>query len=338
MKKLLITLSIIFLGIIGINRVYSAELNSTKASNTVSARGYGNNENFRLLIPNFNYTNKQEDIHLLQFRKGGSQDSHNVMIDVGYTDQAKEKLIPWLNSKGATQIDEIFITHPHVDHYGGLWILLKSNIRIKKIWMNIPNKEICDKEIPWGCDYKEIMALMTAIKKKNIPVEPLLLDSVNQPRLLLQNENNSLELLYTSSPINPVLGPMDINDLSMIMKLTTNGTSYLFTGDLNAPLSNYLAANELNLKSDILKAPHHGAEGVATNEFLDKVSPSTTFVPSPEWLWCSDRSKRYRDYFNSHNIKAYISGIHGDLEIKHFDNAPYSLSVQFPDAPVCKTP
>ena len=338
MKKILHLAVFAFFSIVGGNGAWATTPASNDLASSTSPFPYQPHENFRLLIPNFNYTNKQEDIHLLQFRNGLTQDSHNVMIDVAYTDQAKEKLIPWLKAKGVTQVDEIFITHPHVDHYGGLWTLLGSNIRIKKIWMNIPNKEICDKEIPWGCDYKEIMALMAAVKKKNIPVEPLLLDSVNQPKLLFQNENNSLELLYTSSPINPVLGPMDINDLSMIMKLTTNGTSYLFTGDLNAPLSKYLAANELNLKSDVLKAPHHGTEGVATNEFLDKVSPSVAFVPSPEWLWCSDRSKRYREYFNSHNIKAYISGIHGDLEIRHFDNAPYSLSVQLPDAIVCKKP
>lgn len=297
---------------------------------------YANHENFRLLVPNFNYTDKQADIHVLQFRKGNSQESYNVMIDAAFTDQANEKLIPWLKSRGISQIDEIFITHPHQDHYGGLWTLINNNFPVKKIWMNIPNKEICDKEIPWGCDFKEIVSLTNLIKSKDIVLDSLILDDVNQKKTLFQDNNSKLELLYASSPINPLLGPMDINDLSMIMKLTTNGFSYLFTGDLNKPLSEYLATNELDLKSNLLKAPHHGTEGVATNEFLDKVGASYAIVPSPQKLWCSDRSKRYREYFSNQKTKTFISGFHGDIIIHHFENHKPIFDVQNPNPLICK--
>jgi competence protein ComEC len=293
-------------------------------------------ENFRLLMPNFNHTTKQEDIHLLQFRKGATQDTYNIMIDVAFTDQANEKLVPWLNSQGIEKIDEIFITHPHQDHYGGLWALVNSNFPVKKIWMNIPNKEICDKEIPWGCNYKEIQDLIAAIKGKGISVRPLILNDVNNPKILYKDRNNKLELLYASSPINPKLGPMDINDLSTIMKLNTNGITYLFTGDLNVVLSNYLASNEGNLRADILKVPHHGTESVASNEFLDKVQPAIAIVPSPQLLWCSDRSKRYREYFKTQGIQTYVMGFSGDITVHHFDNAPLVLSVQHPNPKVCQ--
>ncbi|BDT76530.1 hypothetical protein PKF023_03330 [Polynucleobacter yangtzensis] len=309
---------------------------ATTDATKVNQITYAHQENFRLLIPNFNYTDKQEDIHVLQFRKGNSQESYNVMIDAAFTDQANEKLISWLKSRGISQIDEIFITHPHQDHYGGLWALINNNFPVKKIWMNIPNKEICDKEIPWGCNYKEIVDLTNLIKSKGIILESLILEDVNQKKILFQDAHNKLELLYASSPINPSLGPMDINDLSMIMKLTTNGFSYLFTGDLNKPLSEYLALNELDLSSDFLKAPHHGTEGVATNEFLDKVGASYAIVPSPQKLWCSDRSKRYREYFSDHKTKTFISGFHGDIIIHHFENHKPIFDVQNPNPSICK--
>jgi len=297
---------------------------------------YKENENFRLLIPNFNYTAKQEDIHLLQFRKDNTQESYNIMIDVAFYDQAKERLLPWLKTQGVNRIDEIYITHPHQDHYGGLWTLLNSNIYIGKIWMNMPNKDICDKEIPWGCDYKELIRLTNAIKKKGITLLPLILETTNTPKPIFQNQNNLLELLYASPPINQTLGPMDINDLSMIMKLTTNGTSYLFTGDLNVPLSRMLAINENNLRSNVFKAAHHGTDGNATNEFIDKVQPEYALVPSPKNLWCSERSKRYRDYFSSHQIKTFVSGFHGDLVITHSSNGAMDIQAEYPNAEVCK--
>lgn len=297
---------------------------------------YKKNENFRLLIPNFNYTTKQEDIHLLQFRKGNTQGSYNIMIDVAFNDQAKERLLPWLKTQGVSRIDEIYITHPHQDHYGGLWTLIDSNIYIGKIWMNMPDKEICDKEIPWGCDYSELVRLTTEVKKKGIALMPLILETTNTPKLIFQSQNNLLELLYASSPINQTLGPMDINDLSMIMKLNTNGTSYLFTGDLNVPLSKMLAINENNLRSNVFKASHHGTDGNATNEFIDKVQPEYALVPSPKHLWCSERSKRYRDYFSSHQIKTYVSGFHGDLVIRHSSDGTMDIQAEFPNAEVCK--
>lgn len=297
---------------------------------------YQENENFRLLIPNFNYTTKQEDIHLLQFRKDNSQESYNIMIDVAYHDQAKERLLPWLKTQGVNKIDEIYITHPHQDHYGGLWTLINSKIYIGKIWMNMPNKEICDKEIPWGCDYKELVKLTKAINKKGIALMPLILETTNTPIPLFQNQNNLLELLYASSPINQTLGPMDINDLSMIIKLTTNGTSYLFTGDLNVPLSKMLAINENNLRSDVFKAAHHGTDGNAANEFIDKVQPKYALVPSPKHLWCSERSKRYREYFSKHQIKTFVSGFHGDLVIRHSSDGAMDIQAEFPNAKVCQ--
>ena len=48
------------------------------------------------------------------------------------------------------------------------------------------------------------------------------------------------------------------------------------------------------LKADILKAPHHGTEVLAENEFFETVRPSVMVVPSPKALWLSERSRRVR--------------------------------------------
>jgi hypothetical protein len=119
---------------------------------------------------------------------------------------------------------------------------------------------------------------------------------------------------------NTPIGKTDINDTSAIMKLTYGKTSILFTGDLNARLSEYLVKSKYDVKADILKVPHHGTEGVATNNFFDAVSPKLALVPSPYNLWLSDRSKRVRDYFSSKRIPALVSGMDKDVNILLFEN------------------
>jgi beta-lactamase superfamily II metal-dependent hydrolase len=282
-------------------------------------------ENFRYRSPNLNYTGQQEDVHILQFRKEGTDQKYNILIDVGFIDQTKEKLLDYLAVNEIYRIDEIYITHPHKDHYSGLYELIHFGIPIQKVWMNLPLKENCDREIPWGCDYADLQKLIALMKEKGIEHGEVYHTEPDKPKLLYQNKNNTLELLFASPAINPQPGNVDINDLSMIMRLTTNGITYLFTGDLNNSLSNYLKDNPA-FKADILKVPHHGTEGVASNEFFDRVGAKLGIVPSPQHLWCSERSSRILKYFEEKKTKMLVSGFHGDILIRHYENGKYEIS------------
>lgn len=292
------------------------------------------NENFRYRNPNLNYTNQQQDVHILQFRRSLLHDTYNILIDVGFTKQTREKLLDYLAVNEIYRIDEIFITHPHKDHYSGLYELIKFGIPIGKVWMNMPLKKNCDREIPWGCDYQDLVKLLTLMKEKQIPFTELYHADPKKPKILYQDEYNHLELLFASPPDNPQPGNVDINDLSLIMKLSTNGTTYLFTGDLNHNLSEYLK-KEPAFQADILKVPHHGTEGVASNNFFDRVAAKTAIVPSPQLLWCSKRSARIRNYFKEKKTKMYISGYHGDILIRHFKDKEYKIKTEVKPKEIC---
>ena len=291
-------------------------------------------ENFRYRIPNLNYTGQQEDIHILQFKKDSLAIPYNVLIDVGFAPQTKDKLLDYLAINEIYQLDEIYITHPHKDHYSGLYELIQFGIPIKKVWMNMPLKENCDREIPWGCDFEDLKKLLALMKEKGIEHSEMFQTNPKEPITLYSDSNNKLTLLFASPAISPQLGNMDINDLSMIMKLETNGTSYLFTGDLNKTLSEYLKG-ENSFRANILKVPHHGTEGVASNEFFNTVNASIGIVPSPQGLWCSERSSRIRNYFRVTKSKMYISGFHGDILVRHFKNKKYKVISEFEPERVC---
>ena len=42
--------------------------------------------------------------------------------------------MPYLNKLGIRQIDHLWISHPHTDHYGGIDILLSEKIEIHNIY------------------------------------------------------------------------------------------------------------------------------------------------------------------------------------------------------------
>jgi competence protein ComEC len=104
-----------------------------------------------------------------------------------------------------------------------------------------------------------------------------------------------------------------VNETSMIVRLSHGSTRALFTGDLGGRLGAYLATSNFDLKADILKVPHHGAEGCAPNEFFDRVGAKAVLVPAPKNLWASGRSMRIRNYFIERHIPTYVSALRGNV-------------------------
>lgn len=74
-----------------------------------------------------------------------------------------------------------------------------------------------------------------------------------------------------------------INGHSVVFRLSCGGFSYLFCGDLNDQASRFLArehnAGKLNLRSEVLKVPHHGSADFS-GAFIQSVSPVVSVVSS----------------------------------------------------------
>lgn len=246
---------------------------------------------------------KQADSHLIVFGE-----NHFDLIDTGFTGK---KILPFLKNSKINQIKNIFISHPHKDHYGGVQPILESGVKVENLWINVPSKSFCDTEKPWGCDYEHIQSVIALAKSKGVNIK-----SMKAGDLLDQSASLQLKALAAYQDTNSPTGRQGgINDTSVLMKLTGAKLSVLFTGDLNIPLGGYLATHMSAdvLHADLLKVPHHGTEGCAPDSFFDRVNPIAAFVPGPKDLWLSDRSKRIREYWEKSGKKFYVSGIDGDV-------------------------
>ncbi|MCI0691509.1 hypothetical protein L0337_05815 [candidate division KSB1 bacterium] len=70
-----------------------------------------------------------------------------------------------------------------------------------------------------------------------------------------------------------------LNDTSGVLKINGSGSSALLTGDLEPTGWEYLKKNHTNLRSDVLKFPHHGAwKDRNPDDLLETVNPSVVVI------------------------------------------------------------
>ena len=83
----------------------------------------------------------------------------------------------------------------------------------------------------------------------------------------------TLNLLHPIDAASTNLLDQDKNDDSLVIKLTYREVDILFTGDIGQKAEARLIASGQDLRSEILKVPHHGSNTSSSAEFIDAVAP-----------------------------------------------------------------
>lgn len=251
------------------------------------------------------------DAHLLEF-----PDGHRVLIDVSYHRHALNYLVPYLLSRGIDHIDTIIITHGHRNHYEGLLTTIDAMKSVGQVIFNLPAQEACERENWAGrCDYDHIIETRDNVVNRKVSIK-----TVEAGDIVYKQGNTALEILYSYNGMNSPLGITDINDATLILRLDHGNQSILFTADVNHRLGSYLVEHGERLQATLMSAPHHGVESAAPNEFLDLVRPKAVLVSASAPPWMSPRGDRMRKYFDDHGIDTYVSGVHGHVTVRLFED------------------
>ena len=181
-------------------------------------------------------------LHLEADQKSGdaifirSPDGKNMLIDAGMVDTGKQ-LDRYLDQLSVEKIDYAIATHPHHDHIGGYHTVLQSREVGQMLMPNLPHRT-------------EVYS--TFLKKMaDENIEPTYVKDGDRFKL---GKDVEVEIISPSEGAiekgrkGKKLATSDINDLSVVLKVSYQNHSFLFTSDIYKKQEKKL----VHLKKDVL--------------------------------------------------------------------------------------
>ena len=201
----------------------------------------------------------------------------NILIDTGddkyYEDGKKGKentqLLTELQKLKIDHIDTLVMTHAHADHIG----------KADKVIAQYGVKELVYNGIPSTSKYF-INALKAAKANGTQQVKVKagdVLDFGNGVSFEIVSPSQSL--IDEDTAAIKAKKKVDVNNESVVGRLTFGNFAMLFTGDAEGPVEKDMVASYgKKLKCQVLKAGHHGSKTSSTAEFLKLVQPESVVM------------------------------------------------------------
>jgi competence protein ComEC len=183
-----------------------------------------------------------------------------MLIDGGGSyggfDAGERIVAPYLWSQKIMHVDYIALSHPDLDHFGGL-DFIAMNFAPRAFWITgVPSLDI------------SYIHLMDDLARAKIP--------------MVQVRETAPVASIGGVAIASLNGGTDIattqNNSSMVLRFSLGAASLLFTGDIESVGERAMLANRADLHATILKVPHHGSASSSTASFIAAVHPAAAVI------------------------------------------------------------
>ncbi|MGB6837626.1 MAG: MBL fold metallo-hydrolase, partial [Dehalococcoidia bacterium] len=185
---------------------------------------------------------------------------HQILIDGGPSAQAAMEALGRELPFWDRSLDLIVLTHPQEDHLVGL-VRVLERYDVAQVMAS-----------PIEADSSAYDEWRRLIEEKDIPY--------------LEATAGAWVDLGDSATLH-VLGPPqgglhdtqdDLNNNSLVLKLSWGRLSFLLTGDIESEAEDALLDSRHDLRAAVLKVPHHGSAHSSSKPFLEAVRPALTVI------------------------------------------------------------
>ena len=202
------------------------------------------------------------------------------------------KLMPWYDH----YIDVIMISSPDVDHYGGFIDLLR---RYQVGLVIEPGT------IGGSASYKILENLIAEKKIKKVIAQ--------RGQSIVLGGGVHFDTFFPDRDVSK----LETNTSSIIGQLVYGSTSVMFNGDAPSATEEFvLELDGEKIKSDILKAGHHGSRTSASESFVTTVAPQYGVISAGLDNRYGHPHQETIDLFNKLNIKTLITFKLGTIVFK----------------------
>ena len=212
-------------------------------------------------------------------------------------------VVPYLKGRGITKVDKLILTHADSDHMEGADEVLEE-VLVREV------------HISPGSDKESTMEDVLRIAgEKGIPVL-----AVSEG---VSWSDASANFYYLA----PAAGKYRGNDSSLVLFMTTEGPSFLFTGDLGIDGEKKLISKygDEDWNGVILKAGHHGSHTSSSELFIRALQPELTIFSYGKDNRYGHPHMEVLETFNKYGLSTMATAEYGSITILVKDNV-YSIS------------
>lgn len=230
-------------------------------------------------------------------------EGHYMLIDGGEASYS-DLIYSVLERNNITYLDIVVGTHAHSDHVGGL----PGALKFAKAGL-----VLC----PVTSYDSDTFRSFAEYAKKNGP-------GITVPNKMDVYELGSADV--TILGLNADDG--DVNNSSIVLRVTYGDRSFLFTGDAEREAEKVLLEEcpEL-LKSDILKVGHHGSSSSTIYTFLRKVLPDIAIISCGTGNKYGHPTEDTLSRLRDEEATVYRTDIHGDITM-WYDEGEWFIATQ----------
>ena len=235
-------------------------------------------------------------------------------------DAGARVIVPFLRAMGYRRVDTVIVTHPHLDHYGGLSAVVES-VEVGEVISSGVTSESGSYRA-----WRETVAL------HGIPYRTVAkgdtLAALGEVRGVFHHPDPFSVSVATAT---------HVNDVSVVLRLSYGEFSMLLTGDIEEKAEFAAARRPSGLKSTVLKSPHHGSITSSGSAFLNAVDPEAVAVSVGVNNTFRHPSPRVIERYRRRGADVYRTDLGGAVIIRS-DGRTWGVKYYAPPNPLGPTP